>query len=83
MNQIDQLISQAGIQGTFDVRCLYRGGFRLPHEQSPVGVMPFHLLMKGEIRVSTAQGDDVVLRPGDLLLLPGGEPHTIWREGDT
>ena len=45
--------------------------------------MPFHLLMKGEIRVSTAQGDDVVLRPGDLLLLPGGEPHTIWREGDT
>ncbi|HAU4929672.1 helix-turn-helix transcriptional regulator [Aeromonas hydrophila] len=83
MNQIDQLISQAGIQGTFDVRCLYRGGFRLPHEQSPAGVMPFHLLMKGEIRVSTAQGDDVVLRPGDLLLLPGGEPHTIWREGDT
>ncbi|MGL6508123.1 AraC family transcriptional regulator [Aeromonas hydrophila] len=82
MNQIDQLISQAGIQGTFDVRCLYRGGFRLPHEQSPAGVMPFHLLMKGEIRVSTAQGDDVVLRPGDLLLLPGGEPHTIWREGD-
>ena len=83
MNQIDQLISQAGIQGTFDVRCLYRGGFRLPHEQSPAGVMPFHLLMKGEIRVSTAQGDDVTLRPGDLLLLPGGEPHTIWREGDT
>lgn len=83
MNQIDQLISQAGIQGTFDVRCLYRGGFRLPHEQSPAGVMPFHLLMKGEIRVNTAQGDDVVLRPGDLLLLPGGEPHTIWREGDT
>ncbi len=83
MNQIDQLISQAGIQGTFDVRCLYRGGFRLPHEQSPAGVMLFHLLMKGEIRVSTAQGDDVVLRPGDLLLLPGGEPHTIWREGDT
>ncbi|MGL6371961.1 cupin domain-containing protein [Aeromonas hydrophila] len=83
MNQIDQLISQAGIQGTFDVRCLYRGGFKLPHEQSPAGVMPFHLLMKGEIRVSTAQGDDVVLRPGDLLLLPGGEPHTIWREGDT
>ncbi|MGN5131482.1 AraC family transcriptional regulator [Aeromonas hydrophila] len=82
MNQIDQLISQAGIQGTFDVRCLYRGGFTLPHEQSPAGVMPFHLLMKGEIRVSTAQGDDVVLRPGDLLLLPGGEPHTIWREGD-
>lgn len=30
MNQIDQLISQAGIQGTFDLRCLYRGGFRLP-----------------------------------------------------
>ena len=83
MNQIDQLISQAGIQGTFDLRCLYRGGFRLPHEQSPAGVMPFHLLMKGEIRVSTAQGDDVTLRPGDLLLLPGGEPHTIWREGDT
>ena len=83
MNQIDQLISQAGIQGTFDLRCLYRGGFRLPHAQSPAGVMPFHLLMKGEIRVSTAQGDDVVLRPGDLLLLPGGEPHTIWREGDT
>ncbi|AZU49515.1 AraC family transcriptional regulator [Aeromonas hydrophila] len=82
MSQIDQLISQAGIQGTFDVRCLYRGGFTLPHEQSPAGVMPFHLLMKGEIRVSTAQGDDVVLRPGDLLLLPGGEPHTIWREGD-
>ena len=76
-------IVQAGIQGTFDLRCLYRGGFRLPHEQSPAGVMPFHLLMKGEIRVSTAQGDDVVLRPGDLLLLPGGEPHTIWREGDT
>lgn len=59
MNQIDQLISQAGIQGTFDLRCLYRGGFRLPHAQSPAGVMPFHLLMKGEIRVSTAQGDDV------------------------
>ncbi len=45
--------------------------------------MPFHLLMKGEIRVTTAQGDDVTLRPGDLLLLPGGQPHTIWREGDT
>ena len=71
MNQIDQLISQAGIQGTFDLRCLYRGGFRLPHEQSPAGVMPFHLLMKGEIRVTTAQGDDVTLRPGDAFVSPG------------
>ncbi|WP_434663927.1 cupin domain-containing protein [Aeromonas sp. NJAU223] len=82
MIDIDQLIGQAGIRGSFDVRCLYRGGFALPHPQSPSGVMPFHLLMKGEIRVSTQQGQEVTLQPGELLLLPGGEPHTIWRGGD-
>ncbi|MGL5815657.1 MAG: cupin domain-containing protein [Aeromonas sp.] len=82
MSDIDQLIGQAGIRGSFDVRCLYRGGFALPHPQSPSGVMPFHLLMKGEIRVSTHQGQEVTLQPGELLLLPGGEPHTVWRGGE-
>ncbi|MGY3941836.1 AraC family transcriptional regulator [Aeromonas tecta] len=81
MNEIDTLISQAGIRGSFDVRCLYQGGFSLPHEQSPAGVMPFHLLMKGEIRISTPSGQALVMQPGDLLLLPGGEPHVIWRDG--
>lgn len=83
MSDIDQLIGQAGIRGSFDVRCLYRGGFALSHPQSPSGVMPFHLLMKGEIRVSTQQGQEVTLQPGELLLLPGGEPHTIWRGGES
>lgn len=79
MNIIDQLIGQAGIRGAFDVRCLYRGGFSLPHAQSPAGVMPFHLLMRGEIRVTLPDGTATLLQPGDLLLLPGGEAHTIWR----
>lgn len=82
MHDIDQLIGQAGIRGSFDVRCLYRGGFALPHEQSPAGVMPFHLLMKGELRIRTQPGQELVMQPGDLLLLPGGEPHTIWRDGE-
>lgn len=81
MNEIDTLISQAGIRGSFDVRCLYRGGFSLPHEQSPAGVMPFHLLMKGRIQIRAQQDQTITLQPGDLLLLPGGEPHVIWREG--
>lgn len=82
MNTIDQLIGQAGIRGAFDVRCLYRGGFALPHAQSPAGVMPFHLLMRGEIRVTLPDGTSTLLQPGDLLLLPGGEAHTIWRDGE-
>ena len=80
MNTIDQLIGQAGIRGAFDVRCLYRGDFALPHAQSPAGVMPFHLLMRGEIRVTLPDGASTLLQPGDLLLLPGGEAHTIWRD---
>lgn len=49
-------------------------GVQVPHFERAAR---FHLIVQGECHVSLDDGSHVVLKPGDLVLVPNGSPHLL------
>lgn len=76
MDGVSRLIRLAHLEGRLDVRCLMAGQFTLDHEAAPPGEVQFHLVLQGRCTVTTGTST-VDLGPGDYLLLPHGDAHTV------
>lgn len=81
MNSIDTLIALANLRGSLDVRCQFQGDWALDHAPGNLGVAPYHIVLSGTCRAELSGGQQVVLGPGDILLMPGGATHLLRSQG--
>jgi AraC family transcriptional regulator, activator of mtrCDE len=77
MDALSRVLQLADVQGAPDLRCLLAGRFEIGHEPSATGEAPYHLVLGGQARVQVPGGSVVMLREGDLLLLPHGSAHAL------
>lgn len=57
--------------------CQFGAQWASPHDQSPAGWVPFHLVARGSCILDIAGRAPVSLHAGDVVLLPRGDPHLM------
>jgi AraC-like DNA-binding protein len=83
---LDQVLAEMRFSGGIFARCAYRGDWEMalaaegPH-------MLFHVIEQGEAEFrhlgEEADPETVRLAPGDIVVLPFGDPHRLWRGTST
>lgn len=82
---LDQLLAEANFSGGIFARCEYRGDWQMalatdePH-------MLFHLITEGRTEFEYLGADRsrrLQLSEGDIVVLPYGDPHRLWRGAPT
>ncbi len=64
--------------------CRFGAQWASPHDLEEAGWAPFHIVTYGECQLDTHDRPGVVLKAGDVALLPHGDRHTVRaREGIT
>ena len=77
MDALSRVLELADVKGAPDLRCLLAGHFEIDHAPAPVGEAPYHLVLGGEVRLEVPGSGVLLLREGDLLLLPRGQAHVM------
>ena len=81
MDWVSNLLEQAHLTASIDIRCLLPAGARLVLDAPAGAAAPFHLVIDGRCSVHVA-GRVVELRTGDFLLLPRGEQQEVRFHGE-
>lgn len=76
MDSLSYLIELLSPKGHVDVHCRFRGQWQREHQQSAVGTIPYHIILKGKTQVSI-ENRPIILDQGDVLLLPHGNSHSL------
>lgn len=79
MDTISRLLGMARLQASLDKRCLLAGATIMDVEYGE-DEAPFHVLLDGTGTLELP-GRRLELRPGDVVVLPRGEPHRIRTAG--
>jgi AraC family transcriptional activator of mtrCDE len=77
MDALSRVLELADVKGVPDLRCLLAGRFEINHDPVPAGEAPYHLVLGGQTQLQMSDGEVIVLREGDLLLLPRGSAHAV------
>lgn len=76
MDSLSQLLTLVAPRCEVNLHCRFGGRWQTPHDQHAAGVVPWHVVLRGEGRL-TFGGETRQVRAGDVILLPHGSPHTI------
>ena len=82
MDALTRLMQMARPQAGLDLRCRLSGSYEIPHEVTPDGVSPFHLVLAGRCRIEV-DGVALTACAGDFILFPRGGAHVIRNDGAT
>lgn len=77
MDTLSQLLSRMPVTGRLDVRCQFGEPWRIEEPASAYRDIRYHVLLSGAARVEDGNGDAQPLRPGDIVLFPGGGAHVL------
>lgn len=77
MDLLSKFLSLHTVSTTLDWRCELGAPWRLVNEGTAYGTAPFHLIVAGDAWLETANNEALALKPGDILMLPHGTPHTL------
>ncbi len=87
MDAFSEVLSGVKLNGAlyFSAEFSAPWGFSAPHSSVLAAdlapgaghMVIFHLLLDGEAVVQLAEGQPVALQPGDVVIFPHGDPHTI------
>ncbi|TNG93089.1 AraC family transcriptional regulator [Testudinibacter sp. TR-2022] len=77
MDYLDRLIQLAQVEGKINVLCRFQGSWQLKHQQEPEALGIFHIISKGECRLTLNDQQSYHLKPGDVFFLPHGLAHRI------
>ena len=69
------------VRPQLDDVCRLGGSWAAAHEAAPSGYAYFHIVSRGRATLYNPGGHAVDLGPGDILLLPHGNPHTVHAPG--
>ncbi len=76
MDILDDILSTLNLKGVLYFRTDFSGAWATTVPELP-GAARFHLVVQGTCHVTFRSGASVTLRPGDLVLIPGGREHII------
>lgn len=77
MDALDRLIQLTRLQGALELRCLLGGEWELDHARKPDGEAVFHVVLGGQCLLRLRGCPDILLRAGDIALLPRGDAHLL------
>jgi AraC family transcriptional regulator, activator of mtrCDE len=82
LDWLSQLLAMIPVSGRLDYRCYYGAPWQIAYEPSPVGEMPYHIVVEGSA-VVTAQGGHSAehLNKGDIILFAHGSEHVLRDNG--
>ncbi|MDV2863409.1 Exoenzyme S synthesis regulatory protein ExsA [Phytobacter ursingii] len=76
MDNLSSLLAVLAPQCVVNLHCRFNGRWAADHQQRPGGIVPWHVIMRGEARLHIA-GKTLNVCAGDILLLPHGSPHLL------
>ncbi|TCV96360.1 AraC family transcriptional regulator [Luteibacter rhizovicinus] len=77
MDILSELIEAHPGRGNLDARCQWSGHWSLIHEAEAPGTVRYHVVVDGELYVEIAGQPPFVAGTGDVIMLPGGDRHTL------
>lgn len=83
LDWLSQLLAMVPVSGRLDTRCFYGAPWQITYEPSPLGEMPYHIVLTGSAMVN-AQGDYPAqqLHEGDIILFAHGSAHILDDGGE-
>ncbi|WP_345762801.1 AraC family transcriptional regulator [Diaminobutyricibacter sp. McL0608] len=80
MDAVSHLIRLARVDASLDKHCLLSRSTAMDVSYESERTAPFHVLLEGTCQLQVG-AHLLELRPGDVVLIPGGEPHRIITSG--
>ena len=78
MDWLSQLFEMMPVRGRLDLRCFYGAPWRIDQGPGEANEIPYHAVLAGSaVLEDPAGGKPIVLRAGDILLLPGNPRHVM------
>jgi AraC family transcriptional activator of mtrCDE len=80
---LSRLLEMLNVHGQLDIRCFYGAPWRVEYEHSPVGEIPYHVILAGSAVLETPEGRRIqTLNQGDIVIVSHGSPHILKDGGD-
>lgn len=76
MDSLSHLLALLAPRCEVNLHCRFGGRWQAGHQQMRSGVVPWHVVLRGEGRLNVS-GQTHHLRAGDVVLLPHGSPHLM------
>ena len=76
MDSLSHLLALLAPRCEVNLHCRFGGRWQAGHQQMRSGVVPWHVVLRGEGRLNVG-GQTHHLRAGDVVLLPHGSPHLM------
>lgn len=76
MDSLSQLLRLLAPEGTVDLLCRFAGNWQTDHPAMPPGHLPYHAILKGELRLALGE-THWRIGPGDVVLLTHGTAHRL------
>ncbi len=76
MDSLSQLLALLAPRCVVNLHCRFGGQWAADQRQQAPGVVPWHVILRGEAQLHIAE-QTVRVRAGDILMLPHGSPHLL------
>ncbi|WP_417357402.1 AraC family transcriptional regulator [Gallaecimonas pentaromativorans] len=76
MDNLSHLVQLLAPQCSVDLHCRFAGQWQADHPQLVLGVIPYHLILRGSA-VLELDGKRLTLSSGDIVLLPRASAHQL------
>ena len=76
MDSLSHLLALLAPRCEVNLHCRFGGRWQAGHQQMRSGVVPWHVVLRGEGRLNVG-GQTHHLRAGDVVLLLHGSPHLM------
>ncbi|MEK9281918.1 MULTISPECIES: AraC family transcriptional regulator [unclassified Bradyrhizobium] len=78
MDWLSRLFEMMPVRGRLDLRCAYGAPWRIEQGPGEVNEIPYHAVLAGSAMLENpAGGRPLLLKTGDILLLPGNPRHVM------
>jgi AraC family transcriptional activator of mtrCDE len=78
VGSLSQLLSLYPVRTALDVQCRFAAPWVLDHDAAATGVVPYHVIVRGQGYLEVAGRKDIPLQAGDVILFPKGAPHRLY-----
>jgi len=78
MDALSKILSFHYPHAALDVRCHFAAPWVIDHPSVAEGVVPYHLMTRGEALLKVASSREIPLKEGDIVVILHGDPHLIY-----